>query len=77
MKATIDVKSAILGLIIGAVTMFAIGAGSSSNRVGRYQISAGSQGCAVIVDTTTGQAWAFEPPTTVQYRNDGGFFDAK
>lgn len=77
MKTTIDIKSATLGLIIGAAAMFAIGAGTSSNEVGRYQISAGSQGCAVMVDTTTGQAWGFQPPSTVQWRNDGAFWNAK
>jgi hypothetical protein len=68
----------VLGLIIGVAAMFALGADSSaSNQVGRYQIASGGQGCAVIVDTITGRAWAFQPPSTAQWRNDGNFWDIK
>jgi hypothetical protein len=41
------------------------------------QISSGGQGCAVIVDTTTGKAWAFQPSSTAQWKNDGDFWNAK
>ena len=78
MKTQIDVKSAVCGLIVGIAAMFALGMdSSSSNELGRYQISSGGQGCAVIVDTKTGQAWSFQPSTTAQWKNDGNFFDPK
>ena len=58
MKTQIDIKSALCGLFVGVLAMFAIGAGTSSNEVGRYQISTG-QSYSVMVDTITGKAWAF------------------
>jgi hypothetical protein len=77
MKIQIDLKSAVCGLIIGVAAMFALGAdSSSSNQVGRYQIATG-QNSSVIVDTTTGKAWAFQPLTTAQFKQDGSFWDAK
>lgn len=77
MKITIDVKSVILGGVAGIAVMLAIGAGTPSDEIGRYQVSAGSQGCAVIVDTKTGQAWGFQPLSTTLWRKDGNFWDAK
>jgi hypothetical protein len=56
MKTQIDLKSAVCGLFIGIITMLAVGAGESSNQIGRYQI-AGGNGQFIIVDTTTGQEW--------------------
>jgi hypothetical protein len=61
MKIQIDLKSALCGLIIGVAAMFAIGAGTSSNPVGRFQVETGASaingGYAIILDTQTGQAW--------------------
>jgi len=58
MKIQIDIKSALCGLIIGVAAMFALGAdSSSSNQVGRYQISTG-QTSNLMVDTITGKARA-------------------
>lgn len=76
MKKQIDVTSALLGMTVGVLAMFAIGAGTASEENGRYQVSAG-QGTSVILDTKTGQAWGFCPITTANYRNDANFFDAK
>ena len=76
MKTQIDIKSVLLGLIFGVVTMFAIGAGTSSKEVGRYQISSAAQS-AVIVDTKTGQAWSFSPQNAGQFRNDANFWAEK
>ena len=60
MKTQIDVKSAIVGLILGAGIMFTIGAASTSP-VGRYQITAFGNGtgggAAYLVDTKTGEVW--------------------
>jgi hypothetical protein len=78
MKIQIDLKSAVCGLIIGVAAMFALGAdSSSSNQIGRYQVSSGAEDAAVIVDTITGKAWAFQPQNTSQWRTDGNFWDAK
>jgi hypothetical protein len=41
----VDLKSALLGLILGVVATFAIGAASSPNEIGHYQIAgAGNHG---------------------------------
>jgi hypothetical protein len=77
MKINIDLKSALLGLAAGVLVMAAIGAGTASGENGRYQVSGGEQGCAVMVDTRTGQAWAFQPSTTSQWKRDANFWDAK
>jgi hypothetical protein len=69
MKIQIDLKSASCGLAIGVAAMFVMGAESSSNPVGRYQIEIGVPG-AVILDTQTGEAWAM--PNT-----GSGNFDSK
>ena len=76
MKAQLDIKSVLCGVAIGVLAVCAIGAGSSSNDVGRYQVSAG-QSSTVIVDTKTGQAWGYCPLNTAQYRNDGSFWEPK
>jgi len=75
MKIQIDIKSVVCGLIIGAATMFVMGADDSpSNQIGRYQISSGA-GIAVMVDSKTGQAWVFNSGGPL--RNDGNFFSPK
>jgi len=76
MKAQIDIKSVLCGVAIGVLAVCAIGARTSSNDVGRYQVAAG-QNSSVIVDTKTGQAWGFIPQSTAQYRMDGNFWDPK
>ena len=57
MKTQIDIKSALCGLVVGILAVLAIGAGTSSNEIGRYQVSSGGDK-SVIVDTITGKAWA-------------------
>jgi hypothetical protein len=58
--------------------MFALGADSSpSKQPGRYQIASGGQASAVIVDTVTGQAWAFQPNNTSLWKCDEDFFAPK
>ncbi|MEI9963084.1 MAG: hypothetical protein WDM76_18815 [Limisphaerales bacterium] len=76
MKTQIDIKSAFCGLIVGVLAMFAIGAATSTNETGRYQVAAG-QNSAVIVDTATGKAWAFQPISSAQYKTDGNFWEVK
>lgn len=77
MKTTIDTKSALVGLLVGVGTMLAIGAATSSNETGRFQVSAGGAGFAVMVDTKTGQAWSFQPTSTAQWRSDESFWREK
>jgi len=76
MKTNIDFKSALCGLLVGVVATFVIGAGEQSSPAGRYQVSAMQTG-GIMVDTKTGQAWAFSPLTSAQYRNDAEFFQPK
>jgi hypothetical protein len=76
MKAQIDIKSVLCGVAIGVLAVFAIGAATSSNENGRYQVSTG-QVTSVIVDTRTGQAWGYGPQTTSQYKSDANFWDSK
>jgi hypothetical protein len=66
MKIQIDTKSALFGLVAGVLTMFAIGAGTTSTGSGRYQVSAG-QNCAVMIDTITGKAWSLGVAGTTSY----------
>ena len=56
MNNRFDAKSLLIGLLAGVVLAFAVGAGNSSNQVGRYQI-AGAGNHALVVDTATGQVW--------------------
>jgi hypothetical protein len=77
MKIQIDLKSAVCGLIVGVAAMFALGADSSSNQIGRYQVSSGGPATGIIVDTITGQAWGFQPADTSQWKNDGNFWKVK
>ena len=61
MKTQIEIKSALCGVAIGALAVLAIGAGTSSNPVGKYQTTAASAPNGtffLIVDTQTGEAWA-------------------
>lgn len=76
MKTQIDLKSALCGLVVGVLAMLAIGAGTSSNEIGRYQTSTG-QNSSVIVDTITGKAWAFQPVNTAEFRKDENFWNEK
>lgn len=75
MKTQIDLKSALCGLAVGVLVMLAIGAGTSTNEVGKYQISSAAT-FAVILDTQTGQAWKYVPTANNQ-STDSNFFDAK
>lgn len=63
MKITIDLRSALIGLLTGVVVMLTLGAaGGGAVSSQRYQV-AGTHSHAVIVNTETGQAWtAFLAP---------------
>ena len=55
MKNKIDAKSALLGILVGILTMSTIGA-VRPGPVGRLQIS-GTGNFGLLVDTTTGKVW--------------------
>jgi hypothetical protein len=62
MKITIDTKSAVCGLLAGVAAVLTIGAGDSSNQVGKYRVATGvsdGKGYAIMVDTQTGKAWGY------------------
>jgi hypothetical protein len=77
MKIEIDLKSALCGIAIALLAVFAIGAGTLSNEVGRYRIatvaSANYAPVVVLVDTATGKVWTANP----NRKNDGDFFEPK
>jgi hypothetical protein len=63
MKIQIDLKSAVCGLVIGVTAMFAVGAGTSSNPAGKYQIEAGTTPFGIytfVIDTQTGEVWGID-----------------
>lgn len=72
----IDLKSALLGLLIGIGTMLSIGAGESSREVGRYQI-AGGVAVFVVVDTATGKTWYCNLGRPGYMGETGGFWEKK
>lgn len=55
-----DVKSCVIGLLLGVCLMLAVGAGGNgSSEVGRYRISAAGDAVAscFVIDTATGRTW--------------------
>ena len=52
----IDLKSAVCGLAVGVLAMFAIGATEQSNGPGRYSVAIGSNH-DLVIDTQTGRVW--------------------
>ena len=61
MKTQIDLKSAFIGLVLGAGIMFTVAAGTDGS-VGRYQITGittgNGAGACFLADTKTGEVWA-------------------
>ena len=76
MKTQIDLKSALLGLILGSTVMFTLGNATSNREIGRYQVAAG-QGTSIILDTATGQSWGYVPISTAAAKYDDNFWDPK
>ncbi len=80
MKIQIDMKSALLGLLVGIAAIFAVGAATSSNPVGRYQIQAaydGSKGFALVLDTQTGEVWGMAGGNDWGNTKAGKFWEQK
>jgi len=66
----IDVKSCVIGLLLGICLMLVIGAGGNgSSEVGRYRISAAgdSPSYCFVIDTATGRTWRRQSPTQGSY----------
>lgn len=57
MNTKIDVKSALIGLLLGVLVTVAIAAASSPGQAGRYQV-AGTGSYGLVLDTVTGQVWS-------------------
>ncbi len=82
MKIIIDLKSALLGLVVGVAVMFSVGAGTtpSPNPVGKYQCRLVSTshpdlGYALILDTQTGKSWG--ATLSRNWHDLGSFWDEK
>lgn len=59
MKPRIDIKSLLIGLILGAAGVLTIAASpKSAQPPGRFQTVINAQGFVVMTDTATGQAWS-------------------
>lgn len=80
MKTVIDIKSVLLGLGVGVMAMFVVGAElGPTGPAGRFEISAcpgNPNGFAMILDTATGRVWMGNG-TANQLRSDPDFFDVK
>ena len=82
MSTRIDIKSAVIGLAVGALVTLGVAATtSSSTAVGRYQLvsnvnNGGPGGSySLIIDTQTGKVWAAYSPTSG--KSDDDFFQPK
>lgn len=84
MKTQIDLKSVLVGLVVGVLAVFAIGASSfSAQSPGRYQIVAFNAGPnmtpnGIIIDTSTGKVWGANL-AALSWKDDAGreFIDSK
>lgn len=76
MKTQINFKSAFCGLAAGILVMLAIGAGTYSNEIGRYQIAAGGN-VGLVIDTKTGKVWMTGWQNMNDIKMDADFFELK
>jgi len=55
----IDTKSVMIGMLLGACIIFALGASAGDKaNIGRYQITSPDEsGVCFVIDTTSGQVW--------------------
>jgi hypothetical protein len=82
MNTTIDIKSAVIGLAVGALVTLGVAATTSSgNSVGRYQLVSnannggpGGSYC-LLIDTLTGKVWTAYAPSNG--KSDDDFFQPK
>jgi hypothetical protein len=73
----IDLKSALFGLVLGVLAMFAIGATNGAGDSGRYRL-AGGPSYALIIDSQTGKVWSARYITTADIKGtDADFYSPK
>jgi hypothetical protein len=70
MKTTIDIKSALIGLLLGVLAAVAVAAATSAGQTGRYQV-AGTGNHGMVLDTATGRVW------TMFFSSSGGRTDGE
>ena len=76
MKTQINFKSAFCGLAVGILITLAIGAGTYSNEIGRYQIATEGN-IALVIDTKTGKVWMKGWQNMNDIKSDADFFELK
>ncbi len=75
MNNKIEIKSALIGLVLGVIVTLGIAAASSPGSVGRDQVG-GTGNHGLILDTVTGQAWSAYLPSN-EGKTDTDFFSPK
>ena len=77
MKKTNEVRSLLLGVAVGIVTIVGIGATlKHTNQPGRFQLGVGEGDRAYVIDTISGQVWErdarklkeFTEPKAVEFK---------
>ena len=76
MNPRIDIRSALLGLLLGVLATLAIAATSGHGPVGRYQV-AGTANFGLVLDTATGQVWRMFFSSTGGGTDGEAFFQPK
>ena len=65
MTLKVDIKSLVLGLVIGIIALLTIGAASRGNNTGKYQVSISANVRDVFyakIDTSTGEIETWQSP---------------
>ena len=66
MSLKVDIKSLLLGLVIGIIAILVLGAGSRGNNTGKHQVSiaTGIRGDVIYakIDTSTGEIETWQSP---------------
>ena len=77
MKLTIDLRSALLGLLTGVTLVFLVGAAANNGvNTGRFQAAlADDGGAALVIDTATGRVWRNRDYSSLSNHKD--FFEPK
>jgi hypothetical protein len=58
MNKTIEVRSLLCGVVVGAIAVLCLGAAlKHNNQIGRFLLETGQAQTAFIIDTVTGQVW--------------------
>ena len=76
MKMTIDLRSALLGLIAGALLVLTLGAATNPGETARYQLATGD-GLVFLADTQTGEVWAIRGANLRKDTSEADFRKAK